>query len=336
MIARLLTVTAMCAVSAAALAQTPLSANQGGRAPASTAATTPKQRIDAANAVVTSTVPPGSLAQAQAQAAGNYGPMARPASIGGQIQEAWSRPGKDQGIHVEAWCGDCVYKVRLREYMVSAIQLPDGVRIASADLGDASRFEVKKRSDNTLAVKPRGAGVDSSLLVYTEAGEVYSFYLRAEGINSKSVPDLSYRIVGSGAPDMGHVAFDDRGTAFAGMGRVTAGTAALATHGSKDGDFLKTARFDPAALRGWDDYKLWGDKSLRPEQVFRDDNFTYIQFGDKWNDLELPTAYVVVDGIDELVNTRVQGTTFIVESTHRLITLKSGQSFLCIQYKGAK
>jgi ComB9 competence protein len=52
--------------------------------------------------------------------------------------------------------------------------------------------------------------------------------------------------------------------------------------------------------------------------------------------VELPTAYVVVDGIDELVNTRVQGTTFIVESTHRLITLKSGQSFMCIQYKGGK
>ncbi|QFT29524.1 Conjugal transfer protein [Labrenzia sp. THAF82] len=133
---------------------------------------------------------------------------------------------------------------------------------------------------------------------------------------------------------MGHVAFDDRGRALPAAGAGAIGTAAVGTHGGSD--FLKTARFDPASLRGWDDYKLWGDNSLRPEQVFRDDNFTYIQFGDKWNDLELPTAYVVVDGIDELVNTRVQGTTFIVESTHRLITLKSGQSFLCIQYKGAK
>ena len=54
-----------------------------------------------------------------------------------------------------------------------------------------------------------------------------------------------------------------------------------------------------------------GDKNLKPEQVYRDDNFTYIQYGDKWNDIELPTAYVVVDDIDELVNTRVIGTTFV-------------------------
>ncbi|MES0884445.1 TrbG/VirB9 family P-type conjugative transfer protein [Roseibium sp. SCP14] len=325
MIARFLTVTAMLAVSSSALAQTPL--NRGPATPGATP-NTPTQRITAANDVVTSTLPVGSVTQAQAQAGGNYGPLARPSSVGGQIQEAWSRPGKNQGIHVENFCGDCVYKVRLRQYMVSAIQLPHGIKIKSADLGDASRFEVKKRSDNTLAVKPTGAGVDSSMIVYTDDGDVYSFYLRAEGINSKSVPDLSYRIVGPSSPGMTFVEFDAKGNPM-----PTANTA-VATHGSND--FLQTAKFNPAALRGWNDYKLWGDRKLRPEQVFRDDNFTYIQFGDKWNDLELPTAYVVVDGIDELVNTRVQGTTFIVESTHRLITLKSGQAFMCIQYKGAK
>ena len=73
---------------------------------------------------------------------------------------------------------------------------------------------------------------------------------------------------------------------------------------------------------------------MKPETVFRDDRFTYVRFGKKWANVELPTAYVVVDGIDELVNTRVQGETFIIESTRPLITLKSGMSFLCIQYGG--
>ncbi|EAV41021.1 DNA transformation compentancy [Stappia aggregata IAM 12614] len=315
-------------VAGSAHAQTPL--GQGPATPGSVSTnTTPTQRVAAANSVVNSTLPVGSVPQAQAQAAGNFGPLARPESIGGQIQEAWSRPGKKQGIHVQNFCGDCVYKVRLRQYMVSAIQLPKGVKIKSADMGDSSRFEVKKRSDNTLAVKPTGAGVDSSMLVYTDDGDVYSFYLRAEGINSKSVPDVSFRIIGPQSAGMSFVEFDGKGNPVGGGGET-----ALATHNSKD--FLQTAKFDPGALRGWNQYKLWGDKKLRPEQVFRDDHFTYIQFGDKWNDVELPTAYVVVDGIDELVNTRVQGTTFIVESTHRLITLKSGQSFMCIQYKGGQ
>ncbi|PVB60378.1 TrbG/VirB9 family P-type conjugative transfer protein [Labrenzia sp. 011] len=327
MIFRFSVLFAAVAITSAALAQTPL--GQGPATPSSaTMPTTPTQRVAAANSVVNSTLPVGSVPQAQAQAAGNFGPLARPDSIGGQIQEAWSRPGKKQGIHVQNYCGDCVYKVRLRQYMVSAIQLPKGVKIKSADLGDSSRFEVKKRSDNTLAVKPTGAGVDSSMLVYTEDSDVYSFYLRAEGINSKSVPDVSFRIIGPQSAGMSFVEFDARGNP------LPNGNAAVATHGSTD--FLKTEKFDPAALRGWNNYKLWGDKKLRPEQVFRDDHFTYIQFGEKWNDLELPTAYVVVDGIDELVNTRVQGTTFIVESTHRLITLKSGQSFMCIQYTGGQ
>ncbi|MEJ8476902.1 TrbG/VirB9 family P-type conjugative transfer protein [Roseibium algae] len=310
-----------------ATAQTPL--KRGPATPATASSSTSmaaNQRIAAANDVMTASLPAGAVGQAQAQAGGNFGPLARPTSVGGQIQEAWSRPGrKNQGVHIQNHCGDCTYKMRLRQYMVSAIQLPQDVKIVSADVGDTSRFEVKKREDNTLAVKPTGAGVDSSLLIYTQSGEVYTFYLRSEGINSKSVPDLKFRVVGPASVGIGFLEFDKDGNPVAPV---------VATGLPGASDFLQTAKFDPTALRGWDRYKLWGDRKLRPEQVFRDDHFTYIQYGDKWKGLELPTAYVVIDGIDELVNTRVQGTTFIVESTHALITLKSGQSFMCIQYKG--
>jgi hypothetical protein len=104
--------------------------------------------------------------------------------------------------------------------------------------------------------------------------------------------------------------------------------------GTPADDFIADAGFDPNKLRGWGDYDLWGDDELRPVTVFRDDYFTYIRFGDRWKDLELPTAYVVVDGVDELVNTRIQGHTYIIESTQRLISLKSGMKFLCIEYEG--
>lgn len=105
------------------------------------------------------------------------------------------------------------------------------------------------------------------------------------------------------------------------------------------GDYLKTAGFDPDRLRGWNEYELWGDglfdeEDKRPVAIFRDDHFTYLQFRDRWTDLELPTGYVVVDGFDELVNSRVMGHTFIIESTLPLITLKSGKSYLCIRYDG--
>ncbi|PLW77186.1 TrbG/VirB9 family P-type conjugative transfer protein [Cohaesibacter celericrescens] len=267
----------------------------------------------------------GSELQAKRQANGDFGTLQRSVSLGGQIQEAWSLKGKNQGVHVQEDCGDCVYKVRLREYMASAIVLPEGVNIASVDLGDTDRFDVKRRTKNILVVKPLGAGVDSSMQVYTTDDEVFSFYLRSEMVHSKHTPDLSFKIRRRSASGIQVINFADG-----------APTEDLATKNIPTGvkDFLKTATFDPSKIRGFDSYKLWGSDDLKPEQVYRDDNFTYIQYGEKWSDLELPTAYVVVDDIDELVNTRVVGTTFIVESTHRLITLKSGQAYMCVQYKG--
>ena len=98
-------------------------------------------------------------------------------------------------------------------------------------------------------------------------------------------------------------------------------------------DFVERVEFDPGKLHGFDDYTLWGDEELAPVRVFRDDFFTYIQYAQRYDQVDLPVAFVVVDGIDELVNTRVQGRTYIVESTSSLITLKSGNRYLCIKYE---
>ena len=68
--------------------------------------------------------------------------------------------------------------------------------------------------------------------------------------------------------------------------------------------------------------------------MFRDNRFTYIRFGDRFESLELPTAYLVKDEIDELVNTHLKGTTLVVEAVGRMITLKSGTQYLCIEYVG--
>ncbi|WP_068317870.1 TrbG/VirB9 family P-type conjugative transfer protein [Polycladidibacter hongkongensis] len=308
-----------------ACAQTPLAGPPG----AANAQAKVTASFQTANAAGPRGVTKDMLQQAAQQRQGNYGNMVRPTAAGGQIQSAWDKAGSKGGIHSQVECGECIYKVRLREFMVTAIQLPADVVVTDADLGDGSRFEVQKRSANTLVVKPLGSGVDTSLQVYTKSGEVFSFYLRAEGFNSRKVPDLSFKITRKRKPQGAHVNFSSSATPLPMTGF---GAPAKPVSGPKD--FVKNAKYDPARLRGWGDYKLWGSKELKPENVFRDDYFTYIQFGDKWTDIELPTAYVVVDGIDELVNTRVSGTTYIIESTHKLITLKSGQSFMCIQYKG--
>ncbi|MGH0004348.1 TrbG/VirB9 family P-type conjugative transfer protein [Pseudovibrio ascidiaceicola] len=296
----------------------------------------PNQRVAQGQQVassVSASVPPDALNQAAAQRRGEFGPMSRTTVPLGQIQKAWDKAGKDSGVHTQVECGTCVYRVRLREFMLTVIQLPDGVKIKNADVADASLFDTKVRTDNTLVVKPLAAGVDSSLQVYGEEGQVYTFYLRAETVNSKRVPDLFFKIE---QPRLAHSALIEVAAGGPPAPLMNMAYTPKSEDVQKDaGDYVKKANIDPSKLRGWGDYKLWGsDNSLKPEMVLRDDHFTYIFYGDKWKDIELPTAYVVVDGIDELVNTRVVGTTYIVENTGKLITLKSGQSYMCIQYKG--
>ena len=252
------------------------------------------------------------------------------------IQRAWDDAPGEAGIAEYRLCGSCVYRVRTRELMVTTVVLPADVRIEQVDLGDPVGFEIQTRGGNMVVVRPRAFGIDSNMNVYTDKG-VMSFYLRAEGFDSDHVPDLVVRITAGGPLPESTIERPDPRKA---PPRAPTGSllkpvdpAELTRQsGAKTGDIS----FDPAKLRGWGDYSLRGAESLRPETVFRDDHFTYIHFGDRWTDIELPVAFVVIDGIDETVNTRVQGQTLIVESTSRKISLKSGESYLCIEYSGGQ
>lgn len=302
-------------------------------------------------------VPDSMVRQAADQAEGKFTAMKRGA-VGGQVQEAWDGE-KAKGTFKAQMCNDCEYKVRLREYMVSLIELPTGEQIENWDNGDTENFEVVKRGDRRLAVRPQGFGIDTNIIVYGKSGQTYPIYLRTESINSRNVPDLRFVIEGhvrivkpsplAGEAEPSTDAVDPDSVEQSGKGSTKGKSqssskapspAALAeaakavSSTQKKPDYLQTAAFNPDKLRGWGNYSLRGSNELKPETVFRDDYFTYIRFGDKWKDIELPTAYIVVDGIDETVNTRVNGTTLIVESTQRQITLKSGLSYICIEYRG--
>lgn len=299
-------------------------------------------------------VPDSVVEQAKDQNEGNFGPLVRPITAG-QIQEVWDYAKPEDGVYEPDMCANCTYRIRTRERMPTLIELPLGERILGIDRGIKAGWLIQQREHNRIVVQPKGFGYDTSLIVRGESGQVYPFYLRAEGVNSQNIPDLFVKINGtvqiddemavpvsahtdtnlvqnkyekntSEVPNMDLPTSDKGKDAIDGLVNTNPGT--------PDEDYVAEAKFDPNALRGWGQYKLYGDKELEPVTVFRDDYFTYIRFGDKWKDLELPTAYVVVDEFDELVNTRVQGQTFIVESTQKLITLKSGFKYMCIEFVG--
>ena len=280
--------------------------------------------------------------QAIYQSEGVYGDLDRPAA-GGQIQAAWDISDARDGVYITRMCEDCVYKVRTRQFMDTTLVLPeDAVISGTPDLGDPAGFKIQVRAPNKLVVRPVMYGIDTNLNIYTKSGEVYPFYIRSEGFNSVHIPDVVVKILGRERPIPPPSANENAniGSERQGNGKAKPnGIRAAAVHGLTTptpdrGDFVRSIPFDPAKLHGWNDYKLWGDDELKPVIVFRDDEFTYIDYGKNWDSVELPTAYVVNDGIDELVNTRVQGSTFIIESVAPLISLKSGKKHLCIQYTG--
>lgn len=276
--------------------------------------------------------------QAQFQAEGIFPDMTRPGA-GGQMQDAWNNSDPRTGVHVQRLCENCVYKVRTREFMTTTLILPDDAVITSVDPGDDVGFTIKIKAVNKVTVRPAGWGMDTNANVYTRSGAVYPFYIRSETVNSMNVPDLVVRIIGKEMP--AEIAAPkpkaaerqpSKDEAPDSKDNIAKGKADKPVPARKD--FIRHVPVDPAKFHGWADYKLWGDDELKPETVWRDDFFTYIRYGAKWDGMELATGYVTIDGIDELVNTHVEGSVFVVESISPLITLKDGKRFLCLQYTG--
>lgn len=259
---------------------------------------------------------------------------------GGQIQEAWNLSEAHAGVYATRACENCVYKVRTRELMTTTLVLPEDTVIASADLGDPQGFRVQVKAANMIAVRPSAWGLDTNLNVFTKSGAIYPFYLRSESFNSVHVPDVVVKILGREKPEAGAIEIPASARPAEAAPAAKAGSRSaeamhdLANPKPAGGDFVRTVPFDPAKLHGWKSYSLRGAEELKPEIVYRDDFFTYIRYGAKWDGMELSSAYVTIDGIDELVNSRVQGSTFIVESVAPLITLKNGKKFLCVRYAG--
>jgi len=288
-------------------------------------------------------IPETMVEDAMLNSEGYYPDMKR-ATMGGQIQHAWNQSKPKDG-YVEYRLDDSrVYKIRIRENMITTIEFPADVTIQTYSIGDPAIFKVEGVSANKITVSSDGIGNDTNLNLNTTNGNTYIFYIRTEGFNSDHIPDLKVRLIGEEKARAIPTTKDlpkplvptTSDLTDTGKTSTNIGTALkdLTNPKPNPGDFVKEVPFDVGKLHGWDDYRLWGDDELKPNVVYRDDIFTYIDFGDKLNSMKWPTAYVVVDGVDQLVNTRRSGNTLIVERIPGLISLKSGKKFLCLEYTG--
>lgn len=295
-----------------------------------------------------------SMMQAASQLSGDYGAVPRWSLPAGKIQDAWSRPFDSMASGQSApgtirfqWSADLVMPVRLREGMVTNLVFPEWESVSDVIIGDPSVLEASIVRGNQLAVKSVATGADTSLSMIGGSGNVYTFYLRTEGRNTKVITDLQV-FVQAEPSKASREWFRDE---IRGYGYRAASVTVEA--GSKDErrneveasaardeniDIAHPARSgdDPVPLdRRIFDMKMYeakpGDSIIAPEYVYTDGRFTYFHFPPGMTDRPIVTR--IVDGVEGRVNTRVAGrhSEVIIAEAVGDFVLRSGSRIVCVK-----
>ena len=240
------------------------------------------------------------------------------------------------------------FPIRIREGMITTIKLPDGEEIVEAYVGDEAGFNVGLPNKSNIVIKALYPGVDTNLIAYAESGKIYTFYLRSEAYNSKIISDFLVDVVPSGtrssysgaqmdsmSPEQ-IAAFDERYPAEA-AARIRDPYATMPT--STDPRYREYAEwtdFDPAKIR--EDLGVYVPVDqvggTIPYRVFRDDRFTYIDYGPEASQMtEWPTPLIVIQGVEGPVGNRTAGPggrMIVIEALGDFI-LRNGQRTIVIK-----
>ena len=264
------------------------------------------------------------------------------------IQAAWDNPNANMtsgslkpGYAQLAWEPGVVLPVKLRNGMVTMVNLPKGEQIEDAQVGNNDLFQIDgKQGGGTLyiAPKPDNMGSDTNLIVTGKSGNVYTFYLRSEPSNASEITYSQVDVVLDGnarLPMAGSVAAPSGGA----MNSIFKNTNTKSTSIGVDGedyDWIKTMKIDPSEFRF--DLDIFvpnpDDYVIAPERVWRDRVFTYIDFGDKVISMtQRPVVSLLVEGGESPVGFRTDGQDgrlLIVEAVGDMV-LRSGQRIVCIK-----
>lgn len=300
-----------------------------------------------------------SLNQNADQSQGMYQPM----NIGytgisslGMTQSAWLDPlqnlGEGQSKPAYSryyWSPDLVLPVRLREGMLTLVNFPEWELVEDVYIGDSKTFDARISGPNTLLLYPKSGamvGVDTNIMVFGRSGNKYAFYARSEGVNTER---LTNSII-----DIEVVDADKKGGSAGGVsggssgGRVNASAYrgsnnsadSLFTKRNQKEDWIQSIPLDPTKFRF--DIEVYvpnpDDVIIAPERVWRDDIFTYIDFGEKaLNMVQRPIVTLIVERVETPVGFRTAGPNnrlIIVEGVGDMV-LRNGKRLICLKLRRA-
>ena len=312
------------------------------------------------------------MSDAMAQTAGSFDTMnlSYISSLGMQ-QKAWNDPmqhmGEGQikpGYSKYIWSPDVVLPIRLREGMMTLINLPTWELIEKVHIGSPESFGGEIAAPNSLLLyaDPTYLGVDSNLIVFGRSGNRYVFYLRSETYNTDRITNAVVDVIvgpkytpasAGGTSDipngasvnMGSTSYNRTGAPgwSSASGSLMPGGAqspnpGLNTAGNAPKNWLETIPVDPEKFRFDIDVFIPNpsDIELAPERVWRDDIFTYIDFGNKALTMtQRPIVNLIVQDSEVPVGSRTRGPNsrlLVVEGIGDMV-LRNGQRLVCLKMR---
>lgn len=200
--------------------------------------------------------------------------------------------------------------------MAMATTLIFSTKIDSFVLGDELGFKVEELSnlDNALAITPKLIGIDSSLTVFTNDKKIHTFYIYSTNYKSSKDPDLVVYIDDDNAKNQTQAEKQKEEEKYLII---------------KDGIAELKVKKDEI----YDNYLqkvLQRNKALLAEEIFNDKQYTYFKY-DKERMPQIPSVFVVIDGQDSPIQSRVIGNYLIAETTAKKFTIRLGDSYICVE-----
>jgi type IV secretion system protein VirB9 len=192
-----------------------------------------------------------------------------------------------------------VYRLKGSYGYTTVIEFGEKERIETISLGDSEAWQVvKPHRDNLLFVKPLEQNAATNMTVVT-SDHIYSFELSANKAESNESDDLTFRL---------RFVYSNAG-----------GNKNLLSF-SGDNASTPLSSVSPDA---WNfDYTYTGDNTLRPQRVFDDGKFTYLQFDNR--DV-MPAVFLVDDkGKESIVNSSVHGENLVIHRLGAQFKLRDG------------
>jgi type IV secretory pathway VirB9-like protein len=209
---------------------------------------------------------------------------------------------------------EVTYPIKLQTPVATVINLPENEKITFYSSGDSELFKVIYNSDipNLISIKTLNNDVESNLVVKTDVGSIYNFYLSSHLADNEK-PNFTIYVV------------KDKDQEDAVREKI------LLRDLKQNNDYIK--KIDSIDKLNTS-YKIKGARELSPIFVYDDGKWTYFDFGKSFVSDRLPNAYKIVDKFDVVVNTRVKGNLLIAQSLSvEGWTLKNGDKFVCIRPK---